>query len=110
MQGLGMVSRDGKHFHWVLSNFLQAGDCVIAHLCAEGTFSFLQASLKQGIICVFVDSFLHLCGYYLFCMTTASEKFSDTQWKGNLLEVYLHVFSSILLSKLQACKVIVLFI
>ena len=72
MQGLSTVSGLGKCFYWVLSNFLQAGDCVIAPLCVEGTFYFLQASFKQGIICVLVDFvFLHLCGYYLFDMTTA---------------------------------------
>ena len=59
MQGLSMVSRDGKPFYFTewFSSFPQVrerkGQWVIAYLMLSELL-FLQASLKQGIICLFV--------------------------------------------------------
>ena len=83
MQGLSMVSRDGKHFYWVIFKIPASQEqCVIAYLFTDGPF-ISQASFKQGIIGIFV--FQQFCmEFYLFCMTTNKpilKSFQLIQWK-----------------------------
>ena len=65
-----MVSGSGKPFYYVLYR-------VIAHLLLKELLFFKLPSSKEFHTCLWI--FQYLCGYYLFGMTTASEKFSDTQ-------------------------------
>ena len=57
--------------------------CIFIEYFTESKFSsvlreLLQASLKQGFS-VYLWSFSCIYMDYLFCMTTASERFSDSQ-------------------------------
>ena len=93
-QSHSMVLGDGKHFYWELS-FIQAEEmkrrvCHRLFLCRR----YFITSLSQARHCLDMHSF----GKYLFCMTTTSERFPDSQWKfkptiylSTLLDCYLIV-------------------
>ena len=72
------------HFTEYIQTFYKSekwkGQGVKGHLCVEGTFIF-QGSLEQGIICIFVDYFLHFCGYHLFVWLLVLESFQQLSEK-----------------------------
>ena len=66
------------------------GLCHSSYMCWRNLI-FSTSFPQARIIYVFVDILLHLCGYYLFCVTIISEKFSDTQWKFQPTSVFLYL-------------------
>ena len=82
---------------------LSVWNCVIAHLLLKELL-FVKLPSSKGFQ-TYLWIFQYLCGYYLFGMSTTSEKFSDTQWKFQPTSVFFSVW----LNKLLDCHQIVLF-
>ena len=100
-QGLGMVSRDGIYFYWVLSRYLQARDCVITFIAERTVTSFPQARNNLDIcITAYIWILPVLHNHHL----TKPEKFSGTKWKFQPTSV-----SSVSVGMFLACNVIALF-
>ena len=77
-----MVSRDGKHFYWVLLSFVQAGDLkwrvCHSYIMCWGNF-ILQDSFKPGIIWIVI--YLDFACFAWPLQVQKLKSFQLTQWE-----------------------------
>ena len=105
MQGLHMMSRDGKHFYWVIVKLPTGQEkCVIAYLFDEWAFTSFPQARNFLQICEFLSI---LYGFYQFCMTARpiAKSFQSTQWKVLLTWCFSSVRQAHLLSLQSDCAV-----